>query len=165
MSIIVEDGTGLASAETLISVAEADSYHIKRGNAAWAALSLQEKEQCLRKANDYLRQTYRHRWKGYPVSSSQGCDWPREGVEVDGAYLSSSATPLDVKQAISDLALKSLSATLNPDQAQRVKREKLGPLETEYSEYSSPAPIYSAVEQILIPYLNGGKSSVPLVRG
>ncbi|MBW2635985.1 MAG: hypothetical protein JRC86_00410 [Deltaproteobacteria bacterium] len=35
MSIVVEDGTGKADAETLISVADATAYHTARGNAGW----------------------------------------------------------------------------------------------------------------------------------
>jgi len=35
MSIVVEDGTGLATAETYISVADATTYHTARGNSAW----------------------------------------------------------------------------------------------------------------------------------
>ena len=35
MSIIVEDGTGLATAETYISVVDATTYHTARGNSTW----------------------------------------------------------------------------------------------------------------------------------
>ena len=39
MSIVTEDGSGRADAETFISVADASAYHADRGNAAWAALA------------------------------------------------------------------------------------------------------------------------------
>ena len=35
MSLIVEDGTGLATAEAYISVADATTYHAARGNSTW----------------------------------------------------------------------------------------------------------------------------------
>jgi len=35
MSIVVEDGTGLATAESYISVADAVTYHTARGNSTW----------------------------------------------------------------------------------------------------------------------------------
>jgi len=35
MSIVVEDGSGMATAESLISVADATTYHTARGNSTW----------------------------------------------------------------------------------------------------------------------------------
>ena len=52
MSLVVEDGTGKADAESYISVADADTYHSNRGNTDWAALTTTEKEQLLRGATD-----------------------------------------------------------------------------------------------------------------
>ena len=43
MSLIVEDGTGLAGAESYVSVTDADTYHDKRGNTAWATLTTAQK--------------------------------------------------------------------------------------------------------------------------
>jgi len=77
MSIVTEDGTGLSSAETLLSVADCDTYHLRRGNTAWAGYSVPEKEAALRRTNDYLRQKYRIRWQGVKVKTDQGCEWPR----------------------------------------------------------------------------------------
>jgi hypothetical protein len=36
MALIVEDGTGLANAESYVSVADATTYHANIGNTAWA---------------------------------------------------------------------------------------------------------------------------------
>ena len=38
MALIVEDGTGLANAESYVSVADATTYHTNYGNTAWTAI-------------------------------------------------------------------------------------------------------------------------------
>ena len=87
MSLIVEDGTGRADAESYASVSVADAYHTARGNTAWAALATTAlKEAALRKATDYLGQTYGLRWKGYRMTTTQALDWPRELVCRPGFY-------------------------------------------------------------------------------
>jgi hypothetical protein len=169
MTLIVEDGTGLLDAESLISVEEADVYHNKRGNTSWMDLSVPEKERRLRRANDYLTQTYRLQWKGYPVALDQTCDWPRIGVEVSGSYeiVGFDTIPDPVKHAVAELAYRSMSGSLNPDQTQRVVREKVGPMEVEYDRYSPVKTSFAAVSQYLMPYLRSGASGVnaKMVRG
>jgi hypothetical protein len=54
MALITETGAGLANAESLISVADADTYHSGVGNTDWAALSVTDKEQALRRATQYM---------------------------------------------------------------------------------------------------------------
>lgn len=54
MALIVEDGTGLADAESYLSVADADTYHADRNNEAWQDYSTAEKEAALRKATQYI---------------------------------------------------------------------------------------------------------------
>lgn len=166
MTIITEDGTGLPTAETLASVAECDAYHLKRGNTAWATYSTPQKEWALRRANDHLRQKYRLRWKGHKLLAEQGCEWPRASVVVEGFYVESTSVPATVKNAAAELALRSITSStgLNPDQSRRVKREKVGPLETEYVEHSSPEVRLTAVDDLLSPYLSRTGSGVPLVR-
>lgn len=164
MTIIVEDGTGLSTAETLTSVAEADTYHLLRGNTAWAALSTSSKEMALRKANDYLRQAYRNRWQGKRVKISQSCDWPRYDVLVDGLFVSSTSVPSDIKDAAADLALRSTTLGLNPDQSRNILREKVDVLEVEYVPYAPTVATMNSVEDLLRPYLTGSRSSVRLVR-
>ena len=53
MAFVTEDGTGLAEANSYVSVAEADAYHADRGNAAWIGED-SAKQSALIKATDYL---------------------------------------------------------------------------------------------------------------
>jgi hypothetical protein len=158
MALIVEDGTGLANAESYISVVDASAYHTARGNSAWAALASDAlREQALRKATDYIEQVYRLSWKGRRVTDTQALSWPRyEVCREDGySYYASDAVPTEVKNACAELALKASADTLAPDLEQAVVREKIGPIETEYDKNSPQFTQYRAVNNLLAPLLNG----------
>lgn len=164
MSLIVEDGTGMENAESYASVAQADARLAALGMTNWAALTSTEKEQALRRATVAMGQFCGGRWKGTRLYRIQALDWPRYGVEVDGYGIPSTEVPVDVVSACIDLALKAAAGDLNPDLSRAVKREKVGPLETEYADYSPQATQYRALNQALSVYLRGGGASVPLYR-
>jgi len=177
MALITEDGTAKADAESLASVAFADTHHSNRGNTAWAALTTAAKEQALRKATDYIGATYGRRWDGARVSSLQALDWPRYDVpKRDGVYSRyagygydtyyvSDAVPAAVQRACADLALRASVAALAPDRTQAVKRKRVeGAVEIEYQDYSDDTPLYPAIDGALAPFLTAG-GSARLVRG
>lgn len=159
MSLIVEDGTGLSTAESYISVADADTRHTNLGNTAWTG-STAVKEAALRKATEYLEQRYSRRWRGTRLLRAQALSWPRYGAIVHGWDVDSDEVPAAVANACADLALKTLSETLNDDLDQGIVREKVGPLETEYDAYSPQAKRYPAIDQALAPYLQGAGASL-----
>lgn len=166
MALIVEDGTGLSTAEAYISVANADAYHEARGNADWVALTTTEKEQLLIKGADYLVQLYRGRWAGIRVNSTQALDWPRDGVWLDDypEYLDNDYVPADIANANAIMAFKALAEDLVADQDQQIKRTAVGSLEVEYSDSARPYKQYRSVDLLLRPYLVGGNNTARLVR-
>lgn len=174
MSLITEDGTIVANAESYCTVAFADDYHSKRGNTAWDALDdTDDKEPALRKATEYMLQVYRARWNGARVSADQLLDWPRSGVVIDSASgfyvgfensIDSDIVPLEVKRACAELALKASTATLLDDQTQSVLVETIGPISTTYDKSSPQATRYKAIDAMLRPYLSGSSNSARLVR-
>lgn len=165
MSLIVEDGTGKADAESYISVADATAYHAARGNAAWAALASDTvREQLLRKATEYMQATYRQRWQGLRVLTTQALDWPRRGVEVDGYTVASGIVPVEVQRACAELALKASSADLMADLEQGIISETIGPITTQYDRATPQTKRYVAVDRMLSPYLAGSDASIKLVR-
>jgi hypothetical protein len=180
MALIVEDGTGKADAESYISVADASTYHTARGNAAWAALASDTvREQCLRKATDYMTQTYRLRWGGYRVSGTQALDWPRNfvmredfqsasinGYQMLGGnyYYPNDEVPTEVKNACAELALKASSGTLLADLNQGAKRKKVDVIEIEYDQYSPQTKRYVAIDRLLAPFMSGSSASHSVVR-
>ena len=167
MALIVEDGSIVTGAESYISVADASTYHSNRGNTAWASLSTDAiREQCLRKATDFMRQAYRSRWQGYKVNEDQALDWPRYGVEVEGYAVDSDIVPTEIKNACAELALKASSADLNPDLTQGVLSEQVGSISVTYDKNSPQRTRYAAIDAMLSPYLKagGGGCSMGLIR-
>ena len=157
MALVVEDGTGLANADSYISVADADAYHAAVGReSSWTDKDEDTKEFELRKATRYLLQFYSLHWKGARVSSTQRLCWPRTGAVVYGFEVASDQVPQDVKFACAELAFKSINGTeLAPDLKPRKKRTKVGPIETEFFENTVQSVIYREVGGMLKPYING----------
>ncbi len=172
MALITEDGTAKADAESLASVAFADTHHANRGNTAWAALTTAAKEAALRKATDHIGAVYGQRWAGCRVTDDQALDWPRYDVpKRDGAYSQvpgyyvSDQVPAAVQRACVELALRTSAGDLAPDQGQAVKRKRVeGAVEVEYQDFSSAAPRYPAIDGLLAPLLMSG-GGTRLVRG
>jgi hypothetical protein len=105
---VVEEGTGLANAESYISVADADTYHTAQGNAAWTGTT-DAKEQALRKATAYLDDKYAKRWRGNRANESQALRWPRIAVyDDDQFYVPSTSIPVKLKQACAVAAMESI---------------------------------------------------------
>ena len=168
MALIVEDGTGLATAESYISVADANAYFLARGNTTWGALSDAQCEEALRKATDFMLQRYRSLWQGYRLGSTQALDWPRVDVEVDGFGVPSDEVHVLVERACAELAYRSTVADLLPDTSSggQVTREKVDVIEVEYLPGSNPAPTYPAIDQLLAPLLEyaPGSANRPVLR-
>jgi hypothetical protein len=166
MAIVVEDGTGLATADSYLSVTDANSYFTNLNNTTWVG-SDAEKEAALRKATSYLDATYV--WIGYILKTTQSLNWPRtSATDSQGRDLDNSV-PQKVKDACAELALASLTDDLVKikENSDYVKKQKVGELEI---EYSSGAPVdreYSYVDRLLSDLYSsksGGTSTIKLDR-
>lgn len=160
MALIVEDGTMVTGAESYASVTYANNYNLLIGNEAWSDLDLSVKEQCLRKATQYMQSKYYANWLGSKRLSTQALDWPRDGVVIFGTeYIQpNSIIPNEIKNACCILASKASTSALFTDKERAVKREKVDVLETEYSEYDTTEKTYREVESMLGRYMTGGGS-------
>jgi hypothetical protein len=175
VALIVEDGTGLANAESFISVADATTYHAARGNAAWAALASDTiREQCLRKATDYMEAVYRLRWSGYRTGTIQVLSWPRYAVPRKDyavfaghaltSYYASDAVPATVANACAELALRAATGELSPDIERAVSRETIGPITVEYEKGSLQSKRFEAVDNMLMPFFKAVGMFLPVTR-
>lgn len=168
MSLIAEDGSNVAGAESYETVAGADLYHSNRGNAAWAALSTTAKEQSLRKATDYMAQAYRKRWRGYRSYATQALDWPRQQIVIDDSVLNSwidyTTIPTEIKAACSELALKASSAELAPDIERETASEAIGSISVSYFQGSKQNTTYRAVDLMLKHLLINDGNGMQIVR-
>lgn len=155
MSLIVETGTASADSEAYASVVYCDTYHANLGNTLWATLLNVEKEQALRRAATFMCQSYRMRWKGYRVNSTQALDWPRYNVVVPDLGMANVIEPTDVPamvlQANAQLALIAAAGDLNPSQSQSVLSKQIGPIKIVYDSASPQGKKYVSVEDILRP--------------
>lgn len=164
MALIPEDGTGLANADSYISVANADTRHANNGMTNWATLQTSEKEAAIRRATTYMEQAFRERWRGRRNHLTQALSWPRWGVMVDGFPVYPTIVPPEVAAACADLALKAAAGDLNADLTQGVIRKKVGPIETELDRFSPQRVRYPAIEMTLTPFLKVGSGQVMLSR-
>lgn len=112
-------------------------------------------------AMDYL-EALKYQWKGERVSPSvQRLSWPRKNVYVDGVLLPSNEIPSDLVAAQCQLVMQInagvslLPTTGGGSQASAafITREKIGPIETEYSEAvrlaAGSLPVMPAVDALL----------------
>lgn len=168
MTIIVETGVGLSNAESYVSEAEASAYHATRGNVAWDAID--DKETLLRKATDYMVQTYRSKWKGYRTGAVQALDWPRSEVAVGDIggpadyYIANNVVPVEIRRVCADLALRAATEDLLPDQTQQVVRETVGPLTVQYSPHAAQTKRFPAIDRALAPFIHGNSVSAQVRR-
>ena len=116
MALIVEDGTGLSTAESLVSVARADTILSKRvGTSTWTAMSTPQKEAALAHASRVLT---RMDWNGSRVRDQQALAFPRTWLRKrdpvtstpylpgDPAYYAEDAVPDFAEEATSILAMR-----------------------------------------------------------
>ncbi len=128
----VEDGTGLANANSYASVAEGDDYHAAHLYATdWTGATTEKKQQALAMATRLVDSEFD--FIGYKMKVTQGLQWPRglarnpdlyQGVvavasvmALSGGYFPSDAVPAELKQAVCEMArlLIGENRTRNPD--------------------------------------------------
>lgn len=121
--LIIEDGSGVAGANSWITLAEADAHCVPRG--LWAATPVDPatglpdaavesaKEAALLRACDALGVLP---WKGTAVDPSGLRAWPRRGVpDISGAgMVPDNAIPPTVARAQAELAALMFAGTSNP---------------------------------------------------
>ena len=133
--LVVEDGTGLIDADTYVSVAEADAYHLLYGNAAWVDIDAERKEVLLRRATRDLDIMFGSRYKGSVYITTQSLAWPRL------VSYANSGISRYLKDAVSELALvEHTTDVLGPDDFSgniKSTTKKVGALEKSV-EYFGP---------------------------
>ena len=171
MSFVAEDGSGVSNANSLAAVAAADTYFADRGSAEWSALDAAAKQVALIKATDFIERVYWRSFRGIRKTTGQALSWPRSDVYFGGDAtrpVADDAVPDGVLQATFELALRSTTTTLMPDEATEsgsVIREKVGDLEVEYGRGQHRSqPLFREVAIALVPYLLSAPGVVRLVR-
>lgn len=157
MALIIEDGSGVAGANSYATVAEARAYALARGLSLPAADADVEKALVL--ACDKI-ETYR--FKGNKTDEANALEWPRAGVYVGASSveLANDEIPDRLKMAQAQFAAESAGGTsLQPTGTGReVIRTKVDVLETEYAPRGSGSvtPQFNKAEALLAPLLTSG---------
>lgn len=157
MALVIEDGTGVANATSYVTVAEYRAYATPRGVSLPVSDATVETQLIL--AMDYLEM---QPWKGIQTYTSQALAWPRDGVYLSGSLQADDEIPAKLKFAQMQLAIQvnagiDLIPTVTSESVGAVTREKVGPIETEYSSFSSVGtqPYFASIRALLGPYLQG----------
>jgi hypothetical protein len=182
MPLVVEDGTGVAGADSYAALTAIDAYWAARPNnplsAVWAAEEDEEnKNGAAREATAYLDATWGAYYRGARKDYVQGREWPRVGpticgqvqplTDINGVTLPD--LPPQLIAAEAELSARALTAPLatDIDAGARVKSktEKVGPIEetTDYFDAGETAPktSYGIVHDLLSPILNGAQPGSP----
>lgn len=134
MAFVVEDGTGISTANSYGTVDGFNSYHADRGTSPTTAPTNTKIEQALVRASDYIDQ--RFGFVGVKTFSTNGLEWPRSDAFYPNGDVAL-MVPVEVVEACYEYALRALSGTLAPDPVYEKeggvllsKRTRVGPVET-----------------------------------
>lgn len=165
MALVVEDGSGLIGADALISLADCNSYHAAKANAAWTGEDA-SKEAAIRRATDYMSRVVI--WAGYRTHGrAQALAWPRAGCfDVEGYGIEQDEIPVEIRNACAEVALQELTTpgSMTPvvTIADAAKRKKVGEIEIEYANASLGAdarvPSLPTFQSLIAPFVNKSAS-------
>ena len=104
MALIVEDGTGLSSADSYAPISYANAWHEARGRTDWVDGDDDLKDAAMRRAADYLDKRFGRRFLGYRSNQNQALEWPRYDA-FDRDQFPLSGVPQQLKRAQVEYAL------------------------------------------------------------
>lgn len=155
MALVVEDGTGIASADAYVSVAFVNEYASKFGKVGWDELDLAVQEVHIRRATQFADNVYLNDYP--PLKEDQRLSIPSSSLYVRGTKISN--VPIQVKEAVAELAIISVTndlASIQTDRQPIQRTVKVGDVsksETFSSEFYKK--IFHSVEMMLRPLDQG----------
>ncbi len=151
MTLIVEDGTGLANSNSYCSEDTLDTYCDDRG----ITLADGDAEAALIRATAWIDNTYRTRFQGWPVNlRAQALQWPRIGVyDQNGIYVATDSIPSEVVQATCEAAVRELTeaGSLAPDldRGGNIKELAAGSVRIVYGANATQTTTFQVINGIL----------------
>ena len=159
MTLIVEDGTEVANANSYVTLAEARAYALARGVTLSATDSVVEV--LVIKAMDYL-ESFDSQFKGVRKTDTQELSWPRDYVYRNDTGSEYPAIPKELKNALNQLILDSNTFDINPnrlltDKGQKIKERIEGAIDVEYAELEQiTKPMLRKFDAMIAPLLKSG---------
>lgn len=165
MAFVAEDGSGLSTATSLVSLAAANAYWAdrpRRAEGRWADATDAEKEESLMRATQFLNGEV---LLGSPISSDQACVLPRYFPDSIGGVYYADGMPQPILDACCELANEDLASMLEPsrDRGGAVISETIGPLSFTYSDGAPSGTTYPLVERLIGPFRAIGSGQSELV--
>lgn len=148
MVIVVEDGTGLVTANAYATVADIDAILSYQTHAStWPTLLEAQKEKLIIWASQILDQ--RTKWKGRKTFETQALGWPRIGAkDCEGIYVEEDVVPGPVKVAVAILANHLI--TFNPNQADDSKNLTMIQADVITLKFDPYADVYKYPDTIVL---------------
>ena len=166
MSLVIENGSLVAGANSFVSVAEARAYAEARASTLPAENAAVES--ALIVATDYL-ESYRNKFKGSKVDpETQALQWPRSGVVIEGWEVPEDYIPKELKAAQIQLAIEVANGVdlMPTGEGREVIRKKVDVLETAYAPGAggSPQPVFEKARALLTPLLSTSLGAIQVRR-
>jgi len=138
-TIVVETGTGSATANSYVSEADCTTYATDRGITITGTVA-----DLLIQAMDYIESK---NFIGDKLTEAQALQWPRYGVYIDRFYVDSDTIPQLLIDALCEVAI-SIDGGTNPlsTLGRETIREKVDVIEVEYSKSASSSSYLTAAE-------------------
>lgn len=150
MSLILENGSGMADAESYIDLDYLIDYATKRGIDSSSMT-----EANIIKSMDYFETSYK--FKGTKLKDTQALEFPRL---INGEVI----YPVRIKSAVCELALKSVNVLLEDTERATIE-ETVGEITVKYDKDAKQGIDYRYVYNLIMPYLeNSSTFSSSIVR-
>ena len=148
-TIIVEDGSIVANANSYVSEAELSTYAADRGITLSGTPN-----QLIIKSMDY---TESRNFIGDKYTQGQSLQWPRDNAYIDGFEVGTDTIPQELKNAQLATAI-SIDAGVDPSATieRATKREKLDVLEVEYQDNAASFEIIRSINNAFSKLIRGG---------
>lgn len=160
MALIHEDGTGLATAESMLSVTALDALAVQLNWADWpaAGVSVPAKEAAARKGTLYMEARFRGRIAAcdYPKSTTQRLLFPVSGTfeYPDGRTLPAGEwLPWEAKVGYGEAIRRAYTGKLTPDLARggQVIEKTVGPITTVWADSAPTRTTFDDIELAMRP--------------
>lgn len=161
MALLVEDGTGVAGAESYVTVAEFRTWATNRSYVL--PIPDADVESLLRKAADFIE---RKRFVGTPEFDVQTMSFPRSVLGWDGLYVST-GIPAKLKTAQMLLAMESMNGPLTAvARANKYAATKIDQIYLKYADSSKGSGdlYFPAIDDLLRDWLATGGFAITTVR-
>ena len=180
MALIVEDGTGVADANSYLDQTTFEDYAESRGYDISAYSDDEQIEAALIRATDWIDATYRSRWPGVRSNGTdQGLMWPRKAgsisygefyassylttvTDAEGLPIAVDAIPVALVRATAEAAYRELVSpnSLAPDlkRGGAIRSLRAGSVAIEYASTAPAGTTFSVIDNMLSSIISTGSA-------